>query len=53
MPGLQGRSFPLPRYRIDYILYAPASRFRLVRGDVIDERMASDHLPVFAVLSLK
>ena len=42
-----------PRYRIDYILYQPESRFQLVQGEVIDERMASDHLPVFAILRLK
>lgn len=39
-----------PKYRIDYILYRPASRFRTARTEVIDERMASDHLPVFAIL---
>ncbi len=42
-----------PKSRIDYILYRPASSFRLIESKVIDERMASDHLPVFAILELK
>lgn len=42
-----------PRSRIDYILYRPASRFVARKVEVIDERMASDHLPVFAILELK
>ncbi|WP_203328928.1 endonuclease/exonuclease/phosphatase family protein [Candidatus Laterigemmans baculatus] len=37
-----------PTSRIDYIFYRPASQFRLVRAEVIDEPMASDHRPVFA-----
>jgi len=42
-----------PKYRIDYILYRPAPRFRVVETKVIDERMASDHFPVFAILELQ
>jgi len=42
-----------PKYRIDYVLYRPASRFSLKHTEVIDERMASDHLPVFAILELQ
>ncbi len=41
-----------PTARIDYIFYQPASRFRLVTAEVVDEAMASDHRPVFAVLEL-
>lgn len=41
-----------PKYRIDYILYRPAARFTLTHTEVIDERMASDHFPVFAILEL-
>jgi endonuclease/exonuclease/phosphatase family metal-dependent hydrolase len=39
--------------RIDYVLYRPAHRFRVVETKVIDERMASDHLPVFSILELQ
>jgi endonuclease/exonuclease/phosphatase family metal-dependent hydrolase len=42
-----------PKYRIDYILYRPAPAFRVIETKVIDERMASDHFPVFAILELK
>lgn len=38
--------------RIDYILYRPSHCFRVIETKVIDERMASDHLPVFAILEL-
>ena len=38
-----------PRSRIDYILYRPASHFRLSCTKVIEEPMASDHCPVFAI----
>lgn len=42
-----------PRYRIDYIFYRPASRFQMVKSEVIAEPMASDHLPVFSILKLQ
>ncbi len=41
-----------PRSRIDYILFRPASFFRLSHAEVIDEPMVSDHRPVFAILSV-
>jgi endonuclease/exonuclease/phosphatase family metal-dependent hydrolase len=41
-----------PRSRIDYIFYRPTDRFRIVETRVVDEPMASDHCPVFAVLEL-
>lgn len=41
-----------PRSRIDYITYRPAEAFKVVREEVIDEPLASDHCPVFAVFSL-
>lgn len=41
-----------PKKRIDYIFYRPASRFEIVEARVIDEKVASDHLPVFAELLL-
>ena len=39
-----------PRSRIDYIFFRPTEQFRIVETRVIDEPMASDHCPVFAVL---
>ena len=39
-----------PRRQIDYVLYRPAGRFRVVEAKVIDETVASDHRPVLAVL---
>ncbi|MFH1719844.1 MAG: endonuclease/exonuclease/phosphatase family protein [Planctomycetota bacterium] len=42
----------MPRRKIDYIMYKPESRWRIVETRVIDEKVASDHCPVFAVLEL-
>lgn len=42
-----------PRKTIDFIAYAPANRFGVKLHRVIDEKYASDHLPVFAVFSIK
>ena len=39
-----------PRSRIDYIFFRPQKRFRVVETRVVDEPVASDHCPVFAVL---
>lgn len=39
-----------PEKEIDFIFFAPASAFRARETRVIDERMASDHRPVLAVL---
>ena len=41
-----------PRSRIDYILFRTRDGFRVKEASVIDEPMASDHCPVFAVLEL-
>jgi endonuclease/exonuclease/phosphatase family metal-dependent hydrolase len=41
-----------PTSRIDYIFYRPGTHFRVEETRVIDEPMASDHRPVFAVLTL-
>ncbi len=43
---------PAPVSRIDYILYRPASRWRVVERTVVDDAAASDHRPVLAVLEL-
>jgi endonuclease/exonuclease/phosphatase family metal-dependent hydrolase len=39
-----------PRRQIDYILYRPAGRWRTVEAHVLEEPIASDHLPILAVL---
>jgi len=41
-----------PTRRIDYIMYKPKGRWKVVEIKVIDEKVASDHCPVFAVLEL-
>lgn len=41
-----------PRKKIDYIMYKPTARWRVVDIQVIDEQVASDHRPVLAVLEL-
>jgi len=41
-----------PRRKIDYIMYKPKDRWRILETRVIDEKVASDHCPVFAVLEL-
>ncbi|MCP4171953.1 MAG: endonuclease [Fuerstiella sp.] len=41
-----------PRSRIDYIFFRPTGQFRVVETRVVDEPMASDHCPVFAVFEL-
>lgn len=41
-----------PRKKIDYIMYKPKERWKVIEVRVIDEKVASDHCPVFAVLEL-
>ena len=41
-----------PSRRIDYIMYKPKGRWKVVEVRVIDEKVASDHCPVFVVLEL-
>ncbi|MCP4260758.1 MAG: hypothetical protein GY774_25015 [Planctomycetes bacterium] len=41
-----------PRSKIDYIMYKPKDRWKVIEVRVIDEKVASDHCPVFAVLEL-
>ncbi len=43
---------PKPRSRIDYIFYRNAPKLKLKQSEVIPEKMASDHRPVFAVFEL-
>jgi endonuclease/exonuclease/phosphatase family metal-dependent hydrolase len=42
-----------PARKIDYIMYKPKDRWKVVEVRVIDEKVASDHCPVLAVLELK
>lgn len=39
-----------PRQQIDYVLFRPAGKFKVVEAKVIEEKVASDHRPVLAVL---
>ena len=41
-----------PKSRIDYVFFRPDNQFRLISTEVIDEPVASDHLPVFAELKI-
>jgi endonuclease/exonuclease/phosphatase (EEP) superfamily protein YafD len=41
-----------PRRQIDYIFVRPANRWRVVEIRVLDEAVASDHRPLFAVVEL-
>ena len=43
---------PEPVKEIDYVFFSPASMFKPREVRVIDERMASDHRPLLAVLTL-
>lgn len=47
-------TFPVaePTRQIDYILVRPSNRWRVVEVRVLDEKVASDHRPIFAVLEL-
>lgn len=39
-----------PTKQIDYILFKPGNRFKVIEAKVIDEAVASDHRPVLVVL---
>lgn len=39
-----------PRSRIDYVLYRARDPWRVLEVNIVDDRVASDHRPVFAVL---
>lgn len=41
-----------PRIKIDYVLFRPATRWKVLETKVIDEKIASDHNPVLVVLEL-
>jgi endonuclease/exonuclease/phosphatase family metal-dependent hydrolase len=41
-----------PTKTIDFIAYKPSDKFTVIEHQVIDEKYASDHLPVLAVLKI-
>ena len=41
-----------PKRRIDFILHRKGDPIRVIEHRVVDERMASDHFPVFAVVEV-
>jgi len=41
-----------PKMQIDYVLIRPAKRWHIISVKVIDEPMASDHLPILMTLEL-
>ena len=42
-----------PKSEIDFIMFKPANRFKILKHEVINEPYASDHLPVLVELELK
>jgi endonuclease/exonuclease/phosphatase family metal-dependent hydrolase len=42
-----------PNKAIDFIAFSPAKVFKVIKHEVIPERYASDHLPVFAELQIR
>ena len=49
-----GYTIPIinPKYTIDHIAFKKGSDFQIISHQVIDEKYASDHLPILAVLQL-
>lgn len=41
-----------PLHQIDFIMIGPANRWRIIETRVLEERVASDHRPILAVLEL-
>lgn len=41
-----------PTQQIDFVLFRPRDRWKVVEVKVVDEAVASDHRPIFAVLEL-
>ena len=41
-----------PRRKIDYILFKPSHRWKVLTTQVIDDKVTSDHCPFYAVLEL-
>jgi len=49
-----GPTFPAdkPSRKIDYVLFRPASRWKVLHAQVLEEALASDHRPLLVVLEL-
>jgi len=43
---------PNPNEKLDYIMFLPPERFRIIETKVIDEKIASDHCPLLVILEL-
>lgn len=41
-----------PDRQIDFVLFRPAARWKVVKSRVLEEMIASDHRPILAVLEL-
>ncbi len=41
-----------PAKQIDFILYRPKNRWKVIEFKVLDEAIASDHRAIFAILEL-
>jgi endonuclease/exonuclease/phosphatase family metal-dependent hydrolase len=41
-----------PERRIDYVMFLPGNRWRVIETRVIDEKIASDHCPLLVILEL-
>jgi endonuclease/exonuclease/phosphatase family metal-dependent hydrolase len=52
--GQKRLTFPAstPERQLDYVLYRPANRLKVLRAEVLDEPVASDHRPLFVELEL-
>ena len=40
----------VPKQQIGYVLFRPADQFKVIEAKVIEEKVASDHRPVLAVM---
>lgn len=41
-----------PRQKIDFVFISPAAKFKIIESKVIEEKVASDHRPVLAVVEV-
>jgi len=51
-PGFETIPVETPKRQIDYVLMRPAKRWTVVKAEVVQEPVASDHRPLLAVLKL-
>jgi endonuclease/exonuclease/phosphatase family metal-dependent hydrolase len=52
--GQERFTFPaaVPQRQLDYVLYQPSNRLKVLRTQVLDEAVASDHRPLFVEFEL-